>query len=64
MVVQDGNTITPVNPVQISVEYRPGKGQNIFHIIDRDLKEIKLKNGDAVELARSILKIVKGKETD
>ena len=48
--------------VKIQVDYRPGRWGKVFHIFDLDGREIALHQKEAVKLARSILKIAKGKE--
>jgi len=53
----------PIAPeVKIQVDYRPGRWGKVFHIFDLDGREIALHQKEAVKLARSILKIAKGKE--
>jgi hypothetical protein len=41
------------------VEHRPGRWGKVFHIFDRDNRDIALHQKDAVKLAKSILKIAK-----
>ena len=48
--------------IKILLEIRPGRWGKVFHIFDLDGREIALHQKEAVKLARSILKIAKGKE--
>ena len=48
--------------VKILLEINPGRWGKVFHIFDLDGREIALHQKEAVKLARSILKIAKGKE--
>lgn len=47
---------TPPKP-KITVDYRPGRWGKVFHLFDLDGREIALQQADAVQMARSILKI-------
>ena len=48
--------------IRILLEIKPGRWGKVFHIFDLDGREIALHQKEAVKLARSILKIAKGKE--
>lgn len=44
---------------RITVDYRPGRWGRVFHLFDKDNREIALQQKEAVKMARAILKIVK-----
>lgn len=46
--------------IKITVEYRPGRWGQVFHIFDLDGREIAINQKDAFRLARNILRIVRG----
>ena len=45
--------------VKILLEINPGRWGKVFHLFDKDNREIALHQKDAVSLARNILKIAK-----
>jgi hypothetical protein len=47
--------------VKISVDYRPGRWGKVFHLFDNDGREIALGQNDAIQMAKSILKIAQQK---
>lgn len=56
---EETKTESPLGKLRITVDYNPGRWSRVFHLFDKENKEIALIQKDAVSMAKDILRIAK-----